>query len=110
MRSAFAQQLGALHPAVSIGDTAILTAGGVNHAVAEKPMIVLVAGRKLWVRAVAVERAAQVLRNLAANRQIVGVGLEQDGGKASGQKGMVGKRLAHDLCFPGGAFKTGWGG
>src|SRR5262249_29337017 len=99
MRSAFEQELGRLYPAVSIGDAAILNAEGVHHAVAEKPMIVLIARRKLWVRAVAVKCAAQILRNLAADRQIVGVGFEQDGGKASGQKWMVGKRLAHDLCF-----------
>ena len=50
-----------------------------------------VARRKLWVRAVAVERAAQVLRNLAADRQIVSVGLEQDGAKLPVRKGWSGK-------------------
>jgi hypothetical protein len=73
-------------------------------------LMVLVARRKLWVRAVAAERAAQVHRNLAAHRQIVGVGPRTGWGKASGQKGMVGKGwLTIMICGSHGRAQE-WGG
>ena len=45
------------HPAIAIGHSAIRDMEGVNHTVADEPVMVRVARRKSWIGSIAVKRA-----------------------------------------------------
>ncbi|MNY61281.1 hypothetical protein D3C86_1979450 [compost metagenome] len=66
-----------------------------HHAVADKPVVAVVARRVLRIRAVAVERAAQRVWQLAADRQVVRIALHQDRREVAGQAGKGREGLGH---------------
>jgi hypothetical protein len=81
---------------IAIGDPAVGDVEGVDHAVANEPMMILITRRELRIRAVAIERAGEPLRQLAAQRQIGRIGLEAYRRKISGEERLFRKRDAHD--------------
>ncbi len=88
--------LGRAHPAVLVGDVAVLDVEGVDHAVAAEP-VVRPARRELRVGAVAVERAAELLGHLAGDVQMARIGLGVHRGVVAVQEGIVGREgLGHD--------------
>ena len=83
------------HPAVLVGDVAILDVEGVDHAVAAEP-VVRPARRELRVGAVAIERTAELLRHLAGDLKMAGIGLGVHRGVIAAQEGIVGRKgLGH---------------
>src|SRR5580692_11556978 len=84
------------YPAIAIGHAAILDVEGVDHAVADKPVMIGIARCELRVGAVAVERAGKLLRQRTADRQIGGVGFERHRREISGEERPVGKYFTHD--------------
>jgi hypothetical protein len=72
---------------------------GVDHAVADEPMMMRIARRELRIGAVAIERAGELFRQLAAQRQIGRIGLERHRRKISGEEWLFRKRNAHN-AFP----------
>lgn len=77
MRRVFKLPFGCAHPAIPVGHMAVLDVKGVDHAVADEPMMIGVARRELGIGTVAIERSGQVLRQFAAHNQIRRVGLER---------------------------------
>jgi hypothetical protein len=69
---------------------------GVDHAVADEPVMIGIARRELRIGAVAVERAGEVLRQRAAKRQVGRVSLEGKRRIIAGEEWIGGERLAHD--------------
>ena len=87
--------LGRAHPAVLVGDVAVLDVEGVDHAVAAEP-VVRPARRELRVGAVAVERAQELLRHLAGDLQVSRIGLGVHRAVIAAQEGIVGREgLGH---------------
>jgi hypothetical protein len=56
------------HPAIAIGYAAVGDMKGVDHAVADEPMMIAIAGRELGIGTVAVERAGEALRQCTVQR------------------------------------------
>ena len=75
-RRALVREARRAHPAIAVGGPAVAQAEGVDHAVAVEP-VVAAARRELRIRAVAVERSVQLARQLALDRQIEGLALDQ---------------------------------
>ena len=73
----FRLPLARAHPAVSVANATVLDVEHVQHAVASEPMVVA-AGRKLRVRAVAVVRNVEVLGQFTAYDHVVDVALHPD--------------------------------
>jgi hypothetical protein len=65
----------------------------VDHSVAERPVIIRIARRKLRIRSVAIERTAKLSRHLATDRKIGRVGLEGDGREMGGEVGVLWESL-----------------
>ena len=87
--------LGRAHPAVLVGDVAVLDVEGVDHAVAAEP-VVGPARRELRVGLVAVERAAELARHLAGDLKVARVGLAVHRTVVAVQEGIVGREgLGH---------------
>ncbi len=82
--------LGGPHPAVLVGDVAVLDVEGVDHAVAAEP-VVGPARRELRVGPVAIERAAELLRHLAGDVEMARIGLGVHRGVVAAQEGIVGR-------------------
>ncbi len=61
---------GRAHIAVLVGDLAVLHPEGMDHAVAGEPVVVLVPGLELRIGTGAIERAAQLARDLAHHLQV----------------------------------------
>ena len=83
------------HPAIAIADSAIGNVKSVDHAVADEPVMVMVARRELRIGTVAVERPGKVLRQFAAHRQIGRVGFEGERRIIAAEERIGGKRLTH---------------
>ena len=64
------------YPAIAIGHPAIRDMKGVDHTVADEPVMVRVAWRKLWIGSITVKRAGEFLGQLTAQRQVRRIGLE----------------------------------
>ncbi len=86
---------GCAHPAVAVGHASVLQLEGMQHAVAREP-VVGPAWRELRVRAVAIQPAVQLLRQLAADRQVRRLALHLQRGVLTAQEGFVGREgLGH---------------
>ena len=84
------------HPPVAVADAAIGNVKGVDHPVADKPVMLLVARCELRIGTVAVERPDKILRQLAADRQVGRIGFKGYRRIVSGEERIGGERLAHE--------------
>jgi len=83
-------------PAVAVAHFAVLNVEGMQHPVARKPMIVLVARIELRVGAGAIEAARQFARHLAFHGQIGEIVFAADGGKIASEKRIDASGRVHD--------------
>ncbi len=67
------------HPAVAVAHPPVLDGEGVDHAVAAEPVVLRAGRHELRVGAVAIQRARERARQLADDRQRIGVRLGPDG-------------------------------
>jgi hypothetical protein len=90
---------GRADPAIAIGGTAVFDMERADHAIAEEPMIILVARRELRIGPVTIKRPGQIFWQLPANDEVRRIGLEQDRREIALQVRMVGEWLAHDALL-----------
>ena len=86
------------HPAIAVACFAVFQIDRVDHALAQKPVVMITQRRKHGVRPVAIERPRKIGRQLTMHDQIRRVTLHHHRGKIVLQNRFVGKRLRHGMA------------